>query len=236
MQTHFTQTQFLSIVLIFALFSNSNSLNLNSQKSKSSQNQPASYWKQTPWNEYDYGNIWYLDRHELDCEKGVIQGFQLMSNGQISYKYKCKNINNVDNSIRVTKQTQKNFIHYTGLAKIVRPYWSTHYLDRHYVKCDDGFALQKFKLMRYGEEVYYQFNCVRITNYGNCQTVRTDETLGGSKQGFNQNYHFLTTTNYLDRQKVYCAENQFFTGFRLTTRYGGDDVYYTYYYDICDIY
>lgn len=230
---------FLFLLLSIALLSNTNALNLKARKEalSESETQNGSYYKQTNWNDYGEGNIWYLDRHDINCDKGVVQGFHLQTQPNlIRYNYKCRDIPNVDNSIRVTKETQKGPILYTGLAKVARPYWSTQFLDRHYVKCDEGFALEKFKLMRNGEEIYYQFNCAKVNKYGNCRTINSVESLGGPKGGISTGYNYITTTNYLDRQQVFCSDNQFFTGFRLSTRYTDDSAFYTYYYDICDFY
>lgn len=106
--------------------------------------------KMTELNDDGGGNIVYLDRHVIDCDKKGILGFRLdrgSTKDKIRYNYICgdKDLNNLK---------EKN----TEFNDEVRG--NSFYLDRHDVKCDNNEILTKFQLVRDIENNKIRYNYV----------------------------------------------------------------------------
>lgn len=196
----------------------------NDSPKNPNQNQPnknADYnVKKTMPNDWGRGNIYYLDRHRLECPNGsIMQGFHLWRprNNQISYEYYCKKSLSIVNDDVYSTFSPINIVGGNGSK-------STNYLDRHNVRCKDGYALKSFWFARFGgKDIYYQYTCVRL-NCGNYQEKITKETSGGDK-----------TTIYLDRQTVRTGVDEALAGFKLVSRYSGRKTYYKYKYTTCKL-
>jgi len=97
----------------------------------------------------------YLDRHTLDCSDKPITQFILKrdNNGKnIYYTYKCGNTTTNSPVCRETNTTYNT------------EHNSTHYLDRHDVKCEKDEYISKFKLQRDGSGNFrYDYKCCKHT-------------------------------------------------------------------------
>lgn len=105
----------------------------------------------TNFNEEGGGKSHYLDRHSLDCgQKGIISDFKLNRSGNNTYRYdyKCiispSNLKCRDVTTSVTEDGGGNAM----------------YLDRHNIKCENGEAINNFKLVRPNEKtIQYTYKC-----------------------------------------------------------------------------
>ncbi len=108
--------------------------------------------KSTPLNNYGDESTVYLDRHNVDCgPNSLLKEFKLNYNsGKINYVYSCLPTPNLDCYNDVTPMNSD------GDGKFM-------YLDRHDVKCKDGYSLNKFKLYRdnAGNNYQYGYTCCK---------------------------------------------------------------------------
>lgn len=95
------------------------------------------------------GNIYYLDRHNLNCGTGVLQGFKLERTGccQLNYIVKCSDtLPVIATDVKVLASNavmvQKNS------GDTLQPRQSTKSLTYMPVQCPDQYALQQVMLMR----------------------------------------------------------------------------------------
>jgi len=172
-----------------------------STKSIMKQNLPFN--RQTEDNDWGSNNIYYLDRHNINCNPNeAIQGFRLYrsASNKITYKYNCKtNQKLISGKTFYDDKTKENII---GKDE----HKSANYLDKHDVQCKKGYALQGFKLNRSGKKIYYSYRCVEVS-CGNKLTKTTNPTDDG---GF--------STIYLDRQNVSVGKDEIITGFKLISK------------------
>lgn len=172
-------------------------------------------------NPNDWGNnsIFYLDRHNVDCgPRQIMQGFHLFrpKENQIAYEYACLNSSSVLTPY-YSDQTPWNETSNNERG-------STNYLDRHNVKCKNGYGLQQFKLIRNGRKIAYAYRCAQI-KYKNCKTEKTQETWGNN----------IFETIYLDRQRLDVGKGQALTQYKLLTRYANGGVFYQYLFTSCEL-
>jgi hypothetical protein len=191
----FEKFLFVSIAFLFLA-------NISLTKSK---NPIAVFDKRTPPNDWGRNNIFYLDRHDVACgNQEALQGFRLFrpQGNQLNYKYVCKSR---DQSISPNDTYQSN----TGWNQTARnKSRSANYLDRHNVQCKAGYALQRFRLGRNGNNINYNFSCVKV----DCEAIQTMQTGKSADGGFE--------TIYLDRQDVRVKTNEVLTGFKLNSNGG----------------
>jgi len=205
------------IILNSFLYISTSLLTVERKKSTSKTKQ---YNSRTPANDWGQGNVYYLDRHSVDCGRGrVLQGFHLTrpSGNTISYEFACMAHPTVTYNV-YNGQTGWN------ATNGGNPRHSTNYLDRHNVACRPGFALQQFRLIRNGPTmIAYQYRCVEVKNSNSCMGGSTGETYGNR----------VFENIYLDRQRIFVGGDRFLTSFKLNTRYGWGAVYYRYGYGSC---
>ena len=194
--------KFTFTIFIFSFLANI--LLARSKKSKS-KNPIAIFDKKTPANDWGNNNIFYLDRHDVACGgQEALQGFKLFrpQGNQLSYEYVCKA---KDTSISPNEtyeaSTDWNSTNWNKKR-------SANFLDRHDVQCKKGYALQRFRLGRNGNNINYNFRCVKV----NCEENQTFETSKTSDGGFE--------TIYLDRQDVRLKTNEVLVGFKLNSKNG----------------
>jgi hypothetical protein len=155
--------------------------------------------KQTQLNDDGSGSIYYLDRHQLDCGLGsAIKQFNFhRDSGKIQYQYQCIKSSYITETC-VTKTTSNNDV--AGDDQ-----HSAHYLDRHNLQCDDGYAMRSFKQTRSGNQIGYSFTCCAAT-FESCTSLTTQQTDQGDR-----------TTFYLDRQNVDAGDRSVFKKIKLNT-------------------
>jgi hypothetical protein len=155
---------------------------------------------------YTWGNnnIYFLVLHDINCNANeALQGFKLdrPSSTEIAYKYACKVGSSLISGKTYDKQTPPNDV----ASNRER---SANYLDRHNVKCKNGYALQRFKLNRAGYKISYSYRCVQVS----CDSEKTFTTNETSNGGYE--------TIYLDRQDIRLKTDQVMVGFRLISERG----------------
>jgi len=177
------------------------------------------YNKKTDLNDSGNGDIFYLDRHNIECTaNSALTAFRLgRQNDKIFYNYNCKTSAAISKKDFVEKTT--NFENTDSDSTN-----SANYLDRHHVECPENYILQKFQLIRDGSKIAYKFRCVKFIGT-DCKQAFTDETLGAKKR----------ETFYLDRQRFLLEPDRALRGFRLTTRYDGENAFYRYSYTSCKL-
>jgi len=154
----------------------------------------------TPPSDYDKGNIFMLESHNVECPKNsAIAGFHLTNpyKNMISYSYGC----NASNVISKEFYNDTTEINETEKSKNN----SANFLDRHLILCKDKYVLQRFKLNKYADKIQYNFRCVRA-NCGNIMDYNTNSERSGEYQ-----------TDKLISHKVRLEKNQAIVGFQLFT-------------------
>lgn len=177
----------------------------------------------TPSQDDGEGLLYYLDRHNVDCSaSSVIQGWQYLRNkskNQFYIKFWCFKSEAVSTSTQVVSTS------YTPSGK-----GGANFLDRHDLKCPSGHALQQWRLVRNKadkENFHLEATCVKIKSTGECGSDFTTEQPGG--------FQDPKQTFYFDRHSIKLSPNKALTGFKLNTRYEGDNVYYKFRYDWCSL-
>jgi len=156
----------------------------------------------TPDQDWGDGEIFYLDRHDVDCKEGALQGFHLKRPNEkaIAYSFACSNSKAIKKN-QIKKETPLNDTN-ESKANV-----SINYLDRHEVKCDNKYALQRFTLKRTGTKVQYIYTCVEV----NCLDIKNENTPESDAGSF--------SSIFLDRQNVRISPDRVLIGFKLNTRY-----------------
>lgn len=191
----------LNITLIGALYAKSSNTLLKKNSLQTSSKDLVNLNQSTPDQDWGDGAIFYLDRHDVDCKKAALQGFHLRrpNDRSLSYAFACSSSKAIKQNV-VQKETPWNSTNDDDKK-------SAHYLDRHEVKCDNKYALQKFALVRDGNRIQYKYRCVEA-NCVDVQNQVTPETDAG-------NYN----TVFLDRQKIQVSSDRLLVGFKLNTRH-----------------
>ena len=127
-----------------------------------------------------------MDRHNVDCESGLLQGFR----GGHTFQYKCNTptSKHIKTFTRETSNTQNG-----GLT----------YLDRQYVHCPDNSFLSQFRVTSSNWWVVrFNFKCQEFEMKSmKCDTRYTKDDEEGDG------------IRYLDRHKMYCRDDEFLKGF-----------------------
>lgn len=105
----------------------------------------ASSYHETDWQDAGEGKVVYLDRHNVICPTGAIQGFQLQRKGeQFRYKVKCSDeLTWVNDKNVVSKKTKAKAL-MEGKEGYLNDYWAM--MRNSHVQCPWGFALREFQL------------------------------------------------------------------------------------------
>lgn len=153
----------------------------------------------TQFNDDGKGDVFFLDRHAIDCgQNSSLNYFALQrGDGTIRYNFKCIKSDNISNTCS-NKETAP-----TDTASDSKK--SANFLDRHNLICDEGQALRSFVLSRNGNKIFYKYSCC-VAKIKNCFKGKTPEADSGDFSSL-----------YLDRQQVDAKENNIFNSFRLVS-------------------
>ena len=154
----------------------------------------------TNFDENGEGKVYYLDRHDVNCNKDGLNRFQLKNdytddtNHTMAYEFGCLT------GLGITETTEKE----TTLDVDGDPP-HTVYLDRHTVDCVNK-PITQFKLGRNsdGDKIQYKYQCGNTTASSSCRDVTT----GYDDQG-------AGNVIYLDKHAVKCNEGEYLSKFRL---------------------
>jgi len=216
----------LSIVMIFIL-SAEMFFSLNLSTNKNLKSQLPGFSRTTPVNEDGSGNVYYLDRHYLECPAGnIISGFHFQRQGsnQFFYEYNCRQNQAISNKSFVEKQTPFNIVEQGGN-------YSVNYLDRHDVKCDDSYGLVAFGVIRQGDKIAYKYKCAKV--------MKSTDPMGCSDKTTPRNECGNKANIYLDRHSITSDENTYIQGFKLNSFYDnltpGNQCFIQYTYRLCKL-
>ncbi len=212
-----TITKILLLVLLFEI---SFSFGLNKRKRSRKSNKSTFYRYRFVQNQPTLdgkGSVFYLDRQNVECSQyEAINFFNLKIEGysKIYYVYNCLGSRGIIGGVK-TYETPFNDI---GPDEEN----SSRYLDRHFVNCGPGEALQQFRLQRSGDRISYKYNCVtaKLRNCTQFETTRTDPK------------NFLI--NELAKQNIPNNYGKVITGFKLNTNYD-DFTTFSYFVKVCDL-
>ena len=156
----------------------------------------------TLFNSNGEGNVIYLDRHNVSCNKDGLNRFQLKNdytddtNHTMAYEFGCLT------GLGITETTEKQ-----TTADVDGDPPHTVYLDRHTVDCDNK-PITQFKLDRRidgeWEGIFYNYKCGNTTASNSCRDVTTEYNDQGDGNVI-----------YLDRHDVKCNEGEYLSKFRL---------------------
>jgi hypothetical protein len=146
----------------------------------------ASYiTKYTPWNKDGDGEIWYMDRHYINCDmmrgEYALRDFQLERNGsQIRFKYTCVR------SMRLSKMDNQctnsitNWYYVTNDAREALPM-----LKHHKFECKDNNVLNSIALQRQpgGNNIAIFYKCCPA-DFSKSYINRTDRADMGNRRYF----------------------------------------------------
>jgi len=170
--------------------------------------------KFTALNDFGNGATIFMDRHNINCEFGVLVQYKFKKLGaqKFLYEYQCaipekcdnkckSSIEELDKKLCKTLSTPDNAIG-NELGK------STNYLDRHDVKCPPNFAMKGFRFERKSPKIRYSYTCCPA-KLDNCKSLKTKETPFGD---------FSTET--LAQQNIAVPDkNAVITGFKMEVNY-----------------
>lgn len=177
-----------------------------------------------------YGVVLFLENQNIDCGKGsALQGFHYIrpSYKTLAYEFWCSETNGV------TLKTIQMATTWGDTGYVMGDKASTHYLDRHFVNCPDGYGLQQFKLNRNpinNTKINYTYTCVEAKIKGDCIEALTKEAPGSNDKGEKLTY-------YLESQNIKLNATQILKGFVLNNRYekNGYLSFFTYKYVYCNL-
>ena len=170
----------------------------------------------TRFNENGDGKVYYLDRHNVSCNKDGLNRFKLNTDDSgdynIAYEFGCLT------GLGITETTEKK-----TTADVDGDPPHTVYLDRHTVDCDNK-PITQFKLGRDsdGTKIQYKYQCGNTTASNSCRDVTT----GYNDQG-------AGNVRYLDRHDVKCNEGEYLSKFRLDAKDDDTTGKYRYEYKCC---
>lgn len=175
--------------------------------------------KQSPRQDWGGGNLYFLDRQNVSCPaKTAIDGFRLIrpSGNTLAYSYSCR----MKCSGLKTGQTYNASTQLNDVDRNINH--SANFLDRHYVTCRDGYALQSFQLRTVGGKIKYDYTCTAALCKAR-KTMFTNWESGGRNEVI-----------YLDRQTIRMQNHNVITGFKLETHYRGGS-HFRYKVDYCEL-
>lgn len=123
--------------------------------------------KNTKDEESGKGSIFYLDRHNLNCETGAMSEFTLMRKGPYKYhfNYACILPTKCDqNCVKMLKEHDaKNCQHKTTTPNDINSdeNKSLNFLDRHKIECPADHLLTQFnmKSKRNPNKIFFNYTC-----------------------------------------------------------------------------
>lgn len=185
---------------IFYKYSHCKLRNTDPSKSNQPKINPVLKTFYTLSSNFEKGSIYDLDKHELFCPEGsALTGFGLKTpeSNLINYAYSC-----ITSSALKNNETKNHISSSNSVEE--NEYKSMKTLINLNVECEDGYALQKFKLEKktVEKQIYYKFICVKV-NYKNKITSKT------SKITFSSSYIYLNKLN------IEVDEGEVLTGFNL---------------------
>ena len=181
-----------------------------------------SYTPNTGFNSNGEGKVYYLDRHDVNCNNDGLRRFQLKNdytddaNHTMAYEFGCLT------GLGITETTEKQTTADVDSVDGDPPH--TVYLDRHTVDCDNK-PITQFRLHRRidgeWEGIFYKYKCGNTTS-NSCRDVTTEYNDQGAGN-----------VRYLDRHNVKCNEGEYLSKFRLDVK--DDDALgkYRYEYKCC---
>jgi hypothetical protein len=142
----------------------------------------------TAYSATDNGKLYYLDRHNLNCDSGeAMRSFVLQrkdrDSDEVRYKLDCVKAAAINKNEILTESTA---YHQTW-------WWSDkclNYLQYHNIICRTGYVLKSFSQGRSGDQLNFSYSCVKADIIG-CRYFETPLNDIGSKQVW-----------YLDRHNV----------------------------------
>jgi hypothetical protein len=173
------------------------------------------------------GSIKPLSKLDVDCGTDAAInsfGLKLPSDTTMTYEFSCQKTNS--GSEAVSKQTTYSEISPKGDYRR-----STPYLDHHNVECEDGYAIQQFKLMikESDNKIYYKYRCIPA-DVIECLEGLTEDTDGAEVP------EIIPKSTYLAEQKIILKPGQVLKKFQLRTKYGYHSFpYYNYEYVYCNL-
>jgi len=99
-------------------------------------------------------------------------------------------------------------------------------LDRHNIKCKEGFALKEFQLENVGKQIRYNYKCVK-TELGSCRVIYQKEIPAGSNYDVTELANLEVSTS--DENKAVITQVQ------LKTRYEKGNAFIFYRFTECDL-
>ena len=171
----------------------------------------------TGFNSNGEGKVYYLDRHDVNCNNDGLNRFKLTSSDDadknIRYDFGCQP------GLGITTLTEKQ-----TTADLDGDPPHTVYLDRHTVDCDNK-PITQFKLNRNSDrdKIFYKYTCGNTTS-NKCRDVTT----GYNDQGGGN-------VRYLDRHNVKCNVGEYLSKFRLDSDDNDQLGKYRYEYKCCEI-
>jgi len=138
------------------------------------------------------GNVFFLDKHHINCGNNGINQFKYSNpgNNTLRYDYTCLEELNEMNS-------DTNYTNYATSGG------NTIYLDKLHVNCDNNPILN-FKLHTEDYNIRYNYQCgTRSAPQNDCRDIKTRESEESSNSAF------------LDKQNVICNHDEVLTQFKL---------------------
>jgi len=154
--------------------------------------------KSTPDNDAGGGNMIYLDRHDITCDKKPINQFKLNypSANQMKYDYKC--ISSFDDQTLVDKQTPSND---WGDGNMI-------FADRHVVDCQTKPITRLHLTRPAGNQIAYQYRCGNTTS-STCRETTSAETAE------------ISSSRMLTNLDVACNDGEYLSKVHLTRKSPG---------------
>jgi len=169
--------------------------NPSSRKTPPAVQKVTTVTKKTKSNDYGSGATIFLERHNIDCQQGALTGFVLKKDSaqKMHFDYTCslpekctekclKAIDEADKRLCKTLSTKEDVLG-NELGN------SADYLEKHEIKCPEGFALKAFKLDRVPPKVKYTYTCCPGTLKNAASIMTTPTAYGDFSTGNFENQH-----------------------------------------------
>lgn len=103
------------------------------------------------------GNIFFLDRQNINCENSEALNYIKLENGDKTIRYKviCVKSDSISNNC-LMKETGPQDVADSREESLI-------FLDRHKIECDENYVLRGFSLKRNNDKIYYKYNCCKAS-------------------------------------------------------------------------
>jgi len=180
--------------------------------------------EQTSSVEYGDGSIFLLQKLDVKCPNGSVLislGLNTPESENVNYAYNCKLSNAVKENSSNEKISQEIKIE-KGNFQVIKK------LSQLNVQCDEGYALQKFKLdsnqdANANKTLFYRYTCVQV-NCGRQKSYSTQEMSVGDN-----------SLIFIKNQSIVLQGLKVLTGFRLNTFNNETSENFVYEYNFCEI-